>query len=394
MRFKTMPIFLAFFLMGLADAMGPMSDGVKKDYDLSNVVATLLPFFVFIAFAIFSLPGGLLAARIGKRNLLLMGLGLNAVALLIPSLHAPSFPLLLFCIFLLGIGTTLLQVAGNPIMRDVSPEGAYSRNLSLAQGIKGIGSTASTYMVSAVTALFIFSSMGWRGAFPIFCFLMILAFIAVAALKVDETKLEKPPGLGSSLRLLKNPVFLMAVIGIFLYVGAESCMSRFLKPTLFEFGLSDQEAGRYGPSLFFLLLTAGRLLGGALLHIMSPRICFRLSALLGLVGAGALMTGFHWMAIPAVIAAGLGFANIWPMLFSITIEEKPECANELSGLMCMAISGGAILPLLMGWFRDLGWNHFSYIVPSLCFAYLLFLSIKGDGKPADASYAHETQKAA
>lgn len=382
MRFKTLPIFLAFFLMGLADAMGPMSEGVKNEYDLSNVVATLLPFFVFIAFAIFSIPGGLLAARIGKKNLLLLGLGLNAVALLIPSLHAPSFPLLLGCIFVLGIGTTLLQVAGNPIMRDVSPEGAYSRNLSLAQGIKGIGSTASTYLVSAVTAIVFFSTLGWRSAFPLFCVLMVLAFIAVAFMKIDETKLDKPPGLGSSLKLLRNPIFLMAVIGIFLYVGAESCMSRFLKPTLFELGFSDEAAGKWGPSLFFLFLMIGRLLGGAVLNIMSPRTCFRISALLGLIGTGALITGFEWLAIPAVIASGFGFANIWPMLFSITIEEKPECSNELSGLMCMAISGGAIMPLFMGWFRDLDWGNLSYIVPTLCFAYLLLISVKGSSKMA------------
>ena len=81
------------------------------------------------------------------------------------------------------------------------------------------------------------------------------------------------------------------------------------------------------------------------------------------------------------------------MLFSITIEEKPECANELSGLMCMAISGGAILPLIMGWFRDLGWNEFSYIVPALCFAYLLLLSMKGGGRSADTSDAQNTAAA-
>ena len=74
MRLKTLPIFLAFLLMGVADAMGPMSDAVKNDYKLSNVLATLLPFFVFIAFAVFSVPGGLLAARIGKKKLLLLGL--------------------------------------------------------------------------------------------------------------------------------------------------------------------------------------------------------------------------------------------------------------------------------------------------------------------------------
>ena len=81
MRLKTLPIFFAFFVMGVADAMGPMSDGVKNAYKLDNVMSTLLSFFVFIAFAVFSVPGGLLAARIGKKNLLLLGLALNAVAL-------------------------------------------------------------------------------------------------------------------------------------------------------------------------------------------------------------------------------------------------------------------------------------------------------------------------
>ena len=81
MILKAVPIFLAFFVMGVADAMGPMSDAVKNDYKVSNVVATLLSFFVFIAFAVFSVPGGLLAGRIGKQHLLLLGLGLNVVQL-------------------------------------------------------------------------------------------------------------------------------------------------------------------------------------------------------------------------------------------------------------------------------------------------------------------------
>jgi MFS transporter, FHS family, L-fucose permease len=376
MRVQTLPIFLAFFLMGLADAMGPMSDGVKKQYELSNLVATLLPFFVFIAFAVFSIPGGLMAARIGKRKLLLLGLGLNAVALLIPSLQMPSFALLLGCIFLLGIGTTFLQVAGNPIMRDMSIEGSYGRNLSFAQGIKGIGSTLSTYLIGAMATMVVFQGMGWRGAFPLFFILMALAFVSVAALKVDETKAEKPPSLGTSLGLLKEPVFFLAVLGIFLYVGAESCMGRFLKPTMQAFGMDDQAASKFGPALFFLLLTIGRLLGSAVLSLMSPRTCLRLSSLLGTLGAAALMTGSKSLAVPGVIAAGLGFANIWPMLFSITVEKKPECANELSGRMCMAISGGALLPLLMGWFLDLGWQYLAFAVPTVSFAYLLLLSLQ------------------
>jgi fucose permease len=382
MQMKTLPIFLAFFLMGLADAMGPNSDAVKAAYGLSNVMSTLLTFVVFIAFAVFSVPGGLLAARIGKKKVLLLGLGLNAAALVIPSLQTPAFPVLLGCIFLLGVGTTFLQVAGNPIMRDVSAEGKYSGNLAFAQGIKGIGSTASTYIVTAIASVVFFKSMGWRGAFPLFCVLMALAFVSVAFLKIKETKADVPPSIGSSLGLLTQPIFMMAVLGIFLYVGAEASMGRFLKPTLVDFGMNADNASKYGPTLFFLMLTVGRLLGGVVLTIMTPRTCFRLSALLGMLGAAALISGSKSLSLVGIVAAGLGFANIWPMLFSITVEEKPERANELSGLMCMAISGGAIVPLLMGRLLDLKWGATSFLVPVGCFAYLFLLSLKGGKKPA------------
>ena len=397
MNLRTIPIFLAFFLMGLADAMGPNSDKVKEAYKITDLQSTLLTFSVFIAFAVFSVPGGLLAARIGKKNLLLLGLGLNAAALVIPSCTQPDFRILLTCIFTLGIGTTFLQVAGNPIMRDVSAEGDYSRNLAFAQGIKGIGSTAATWLLGAIATIPFFEKMGWRAGFPFFCGLMALAFVAVAMLRVKETKADVPPSIGSSLSLLTEPVFFLAVLGIFLYVGAEASMGRFLKPALMSVGLEADPANFWGPTIFFLMLTVGRLLGGTLLLVMSPRTCFRLSALLGLLGVIAIMVGSKPLMLGGVIAAGLGFGNIWPMLFSITVEERPDRANELSGLMCMAISGGAIVPLVMAQLRDSlrvpsgeelvltpGADAFSFIVPAICFGYLLVLSLKGGGKAATA----------
>jgi fucose permease len=118
--------------------------------------------------------------------------------------------------------------------------------------------------------------------------------------------------------------------------------------------------------------------------VISPRACFRLSALLGVIGGALLMVGSQPLAIVGVFAAGLGFANIWPMLFSITVEEKPERAGELSGLMCMAISGGALVPLLMGQFVDMGLKSIAFVVPMICFAYLLLISLKGGRKPVAA----------
>lgn len=369
MNLKTLPIFLAFLLMGVADAMGPLSSAVSAN----PVMAALMPFFVFIAFAVFSVPGGLLAARIGKKKVLLLGLALNTVAVGIPAFLNPPFALLLPCIFLLGVGTTLLQVAGNPIMRDVSGAGDYGRNLALAQGIKGVGSTASAFLVTAITGLAFFAAMGWRGAFPVFFALMALALLLVTTLKVEETRAEVPPSVASSLALLREPVFALAVLGIFLYVGAEVCMAAFLKPALEGLGLNAKAAALFGPSLFFGTLTLGRLVAGSVK--VSPRVFFRLSAALGLAGLLLAMTGVKPLALAGVVLGGLGFANIWPMLFSITVEERPERASELSGLMCMAISGGALVPLAMA--RLGGGRALAFAVPAACFAYLLALSLRG-----------------
>lgn len=363
--------------MGVADAMGPLSDAVKAQYELSNVMATMLSFFVFIAFAVFSVPGGVLASRIGMKKLLLLGLGLNAVAMLVPTLINPGFALLLLCIFVLGIGTTFLQVAGNPIMREVSAEGAYSRNLSFAQGFKGLGSAAASYLVTAITTIALLKNMGWRGPFPVFFVLMVVTFVFVLVEKIHERKPDVPPGICSSLSLLKEPVFAMAVLGIFLYVGAEVCMARFLFPGLKEMGMDGDTAAKFGPAMFFLLLTVGRICGGVALVRVKPRPAFRISALMGAVGVGLLMTGNTSLAVIGVILGGIGFANIWPLLFSITVEERPERAGELSGLMCMAISGGALVPLLMGALIDAGMNALAFVVPMACFVYLFILSLKG-----------------
>jgi fucose permease len=374
MKIKTFPVLLAFLVMGIADAMGPMASAVEKNYEVSAVVATLLTFFVFIAFAVFSVPGGTFAARIGKKNLLLVGLGLNIIAMAVPTFVDPGFILLLVCIFLLGIGTTFLQVAGNPLMRDVSDKGKYSKNLALAQGIKGLGSAGSSYLVGLVLVLPIFVTMGWRGVFPVFLLLMLLAFLFVAFLKVEETKADVTPSIVSSIKLLKEPVFALAVIGIFLYVGSEVSMARFLKPSLESFSFASDRAALLGPTFFFGALTLGRLIGGSI--NIKAQTFFRISAALGLAGVLLVLTGSNYLTLAGILISGLGFANIWPMLFAITIEEKPERASELSGLMVMAISGGAIVPLIMGVIVDKGMLNYAYAVPAICFIYLFVLSMK------------------
>jgi fucose permease len=157
-------------------------------------------------------------------------------------------------------------------------------------------------------------------------------------------------------------------------------MARFLLPIMREMGIEESTASKFGPAFFFLMLTVGRLVGGAVLTLLTPRTFFRISAALGLIGGLVLTLGNSSTAILGVLMAGLGFANIWPMLFSITVEEEPARGSELSGLMCMAISGGAIVPLVMGKLVDVDLGANAFVVPVACFVYLLVLSLKGGNK--------------
>jgi fucose permease len=380
MRLRTLPIFLCFFAMGFVDAMGPLASTIQKQYSLSGFVAGLLPAFAFVAFAVFSVPGGVLAARIGKKNLLILALALNAVGVLVPTAVAPGFALLLAAVFVLGVGTTLLQVAGNPIMRDVSAEGRYARNLSFAQFVKGIGSVGSTALVARLAV----GEMGWRRVFPVFLALTLLSLAALLLLRVHEARADVPPSVGSSLALLREPAFGLAVLGIFLYVGSEVGLGTWLAPRLEGLGFGEEQAKFLGPTLFFAGLTVGRLLGSAVLSFLSARSFFRISAGLGVLGILGVLSGGPSLAVAGVVACGLGFANIWPVLFSLTVEARPQRSAELSGLMCMAIFGGAVLPPLMGRLQDRFGQGPAFLVPLAAFAYLFLLSMKGARRAQEA----------
>jgi FHS family L-fucose permease-like MFS transporter len=389
MRVRTLPIFLVFFAMGFVDAMGPLASTIQKQYSLSGFMAGLLPAFAFVAFAIFSVPGGVFAARIGKKNMMLLALALVALGVLVPTVVVPGFALLLAGVFVLGVGTTFLQVAGNPIMRDVSEPGRFASNLSLAQFVKGVGSVVSTYLVGRLAV----GELGWRRIFPVFLALTVVALLSVLALKVKETRADVPPSVGSSLSLLGEPAFGLAVLGIFLYVGAEVGMNTWLGPRLEALGFSadnlrfagldwGRESTALGSTLFFVGLTLGRLLGSGILSVVSSRTFFRLSAALGVAGILCVLSGVPPLAVAGVALAGLGFANIWPVLFSLTVEARPERSAELSGLMCMAIFGGAVLPPLMGRINDTVGLGPAFLVPLAGFLYLLVLSFRGGARAA------------
>jgi FHS family L-fucose permease-like MFS transporter len=123
MRFRTLPVFLAFLAMGFGDAVGPFVGLAKNEFQLSNTVATLIPFVGFIMFGLLSVPFGVFQDKRGKKLVLIMGLCVILAGLLNASFGLNSFARFLLTVLLVGAGAAILQVAGNPIMRDVSERG-------------------------------------------------------------------------------------------------------------------------------------------------------------------------------------------------------------------------------------------------------------------------------
>jgi MFS transporter, FHS family, L-fucose permease len=374
---EAVPVFLAFLAMGFADAAGPFVGLAKQQFHLSNFAAQLIAFTGFIMFGLISVPMGLLQDRKGKKFILMLGLATMLAGVLIPAVAGFStFPMFLLTVLLMGAGATILQVAGNPLMRDVSPEGAYSRNLSMAQFVKAIGSLACSVVVVFANRWF---GLDWGIIFPVFSAAAAVALISAATLRVGDGGREGHSAtLTSCVGLLKNGFVAAMVLAIFLYVGAEVSVSANIPLYLKErFDVDIEKLGLLGTGLFFLALTVGRFSGSLVLRWIHPRTFLRIATVVSLVGLAGLFAPSSGIATASFFLAGLGFANIFPLVFSITVDRMPEHANALSGLLVMAIVGGAFVPPLMGVVSDAaGSVRTGFLVPMAAMTYIAWVGFR------------------
>jgi len=375
MRLRTFPVFLAFLAMGFADAVGPFVSLAKNEFQLSNTVASLVPLVGFSMFGVLSVPVGVFQDRRGKKFVLMMGLLVALAGLLNASFGLDSFRRFLVTVLLLGAGAAILQVAGNPIMRDVSDEGKYARNLAFGQFVKAMGSLSGP-LIPVIAARYFGAS--WKVIFPIYTVALLITVSAVSGLRVSRQESErKAATFGSCLALLKNGYVLAMVGAIFLYVGAEVSVSAGIPLFLKErFDIDINRVGLLGTGLFFTALTIGRLSGGVILNWASPRRFFLVTCATSIAGLLGLFMPARSLAVTGFFLAGLGFANIFPLVFAIAVESMPEHTNELSGLMVTAIVGGALLPPLMGLVADHSTVQFSFVVPLAAILYITGTALK------------------
>jgi len=356
------------------------SPKIFKMAGIESNTLTILPAILLGAVnVLFTVVSIMLLDKLGRRPLYFIGMIGMIIALfglILPILgDYSSFLLLLGSLLLLGTGSTILQVAGNPIMRDVSPEGKYSRNLSFGQFFKAIGSLSGALLPLLAAKYW---GLDWKILFPIYSGLMLVAVIYLRFTKIEEKKDENasPASFSSVLKVLKTPYIFFMVLAIFLYVGAEVSMSAKLPNYLeHKFNFDIKELGLWGTLFFFLALMIGRFLGGIILNWMSPSKFLKITTLLALVGImGLYFAGSYIFGFITIFIIGLGFANIFPLVFSITIDNMPERSNEISGLMVTAIIGGAFVPVIFGAIADLFSIMVGFIVPFICIAYVFVLA--------------------
>jgi FHS family L-fucose permease-like MFS transporter len=398
--------FMWGFLTCLNDILVPH---LKSIFDLTYTKVMLIQFAFFGAYFIFSIPSAKIIDAIGYQRSMVVGLltmGVGAF-LFVPAASVPSYPLFLGALIVLAAGITCLQVAANPYVTILGkPETASSR-LNLTQAFNSLG----TFLAPFFGGLFILTTA------PNMTEIRALAPDALQAFRVHEAATVKIPyvGLGIALILLaiaigsfklpkiehaqhppgqkvndsiwKHPNLIFGAIAIFVYVGAEVSIGSFLvnyfsQPEIG--GLTEKVAASF-VAFYWGGAMVGRFIGSALLQKMKTGGLLATCAVCaaGLVALSMLTTG-HF-AMYSIILVGFFNSIMFPSIFTLGVAELGPLTGDGSGIMIMAIVGGALIPVAQGWIADHIGIHHAFFLPVICYLYILFFALSGS-KPNSERY--------
>ena len=346
--------------MGFVDLVGVSTGYVKQDFELSDSLAQLIPTMVFMWFLLLSIPTGIFQDRKGKKFTVNVGMILTGIGLMLPFIYY-SLVTALIGFAILGIGNTILQVSANPLLIDISSPGTKAANLSASQLVKAIASLLGPFIT---TGLAIYLG-NWKLVFPIFAAVSILSALWLKSVKIDESKPKKAPAtFKSAFSLLKNPFILINVLAIFFMVGFDVAMNTNIASYLVNKFSISLEAANTGIMIYFASLMVGRAIGAILLRKLNVVWFMVVSTIITLAGLiGIILSDDLLFTRILIFVTGLGFSNIFPIMFAIIVDKKPDYANELSGLIILAVSGGAVIPPVIGLLSDvLGYYAAIYVL--------------------------------
>ncbi len=388
---RLLPLVIAlFFAWGfctvLVDVLIPK---LKATFALSFAEAMLTQFCFFLAYFVVSIPAALLVSRVGYMRGIVFGLVVMAGGCLMfsPAASMGWYPAFLAALFVLAAGITVVQVAANPLAAGLGdPARAHSR-LTLAQAFNSFGTMlgplfGSSLILAAGVAE---PTPGMDGAalaafrveqaghvrLPYMIIAAVLAGLAGLCwwLRRWPVPSVRPVVQGDYLRLLRIPRLSLGALSIFLYVGAEVAVGSALVNYLIMVGATSSEhaAGNL-ISVYWGLAMVGRFIGSWVLRFVAPGLvlatCAIGAAALGLL-AGTVLEGTA--AAVAILSIGLFNSVMFPTIFTLSIDGLGEDTAGGSGLLCLAIVGGAIVPLLMGLVADAVGLGLALLVPVACY---------------------------
>ncbi|MBH1836522.1 sugar MFS transporter [Stenotrophomonas maltophilia] len=399
--------FMWGFLTCLNDILIPH---LKAAFALSWVQAMLIQFTFFGAYFLMSLPAGRLVAAVGYKRGIVAGLAIAGVGSLLfwPAAAAHVYGLFLAALFVLATGITVLQVAANPYVALLGEERTSSSRLTLAQSMNSLGTTLAPLfggllILSAqprseeqLALLPQAEALAYRAAeaqsvqLPYFGLAVVLFLLAAA---IWMFRLPAIPGVeertGARSRpwdVLRHRHVRLGVLAIFCYVGAEvsigSVLVNFLSSPGIGQGMTEQEATGY-VSLYWGGALVGRLLGAALLARLDARWLLGLFALAVVLLLGITVSTTGGLAKWAVVSIGLFNSIMFPTIFALAITRLGALTGQASSLLAMAIVGGAVIPLAMGWLADNHGLQLSFLLPAMCYLYIAFYAWKGSRLPAE-----------
>lgn len=372
-KWTILPILFGFFVMGFVDVVGISTNYVKQDFGLSDTLANLIPMMVFLWFAIFSIPTGMLMGRIGRRNTVAVSLGITIVAMLLP-LFLYDFAGVLLAFALLGIGNTILQVSLNPMVASVVVPGKVTSVLTLGQFLKAVSSFLGPLIAGAAASFW----GNWKWIFAVYTVTTLLSLAwLLTGVHEEKKKSAQASTFATVCSLFKDRYIVMLFIGILLIVGIDVGLNTTIPKLLMEkTGMSVSEAG-LGSSLYFSARTIGSFVGAFLLAKIASDRFMQYSMMLALVGFILLLlvNSLLWISVLVVIV-GLACSNVFSIIFSYALQHLPERDNEISALMIMGVSGGALVTPLMGILSDAFGQVAGLSLLLFCLLYLGWISFR------------------
>lgn len=355
---------------------------------MSFFEAMLVQFCFFGAYFIVSIPAGLLVKQFGYKKGILTGLIVASMGCMLfyPAVVVHEYWLFLGALFVLAAGVTVLQVSANPYVAALGSEKTASSRLNLAQALNALGTTVGPY----VGGLLFFGTAGSLAAsaataesvkvpYLMLAGALLLIAIVFAFIKLPEIEAHKEENNTAieSRSLLQAPHLTMGVLAIFCYVGGEVAIGSFLVNYFGEAhiaGLEEHTAAAL-ISYYWGGAMVGRFIGSVLLQKIAPSkaIAFNAFSIIALL----LITIFTQgdVALYSVLAIGLFNSIMFPTIFSVAIERLGSLTSKGSGWLCLAIVGGALVPLLQGFIADTVNIQQSFFVPMLCYVFIAWYGL-------------------